>query len=318
MKLTNAIVLAVFVASLMLSAKQCSAQRPDPIDGRGGSTSIDRVKMDFRVRAQFAGECSGAILASNTLFCLTPSGFLVYNLGGGRGAVLVATGILQDSTSPRDVVLSRDGQDIYVADYSSRRILAYSIPQTAQARTRTVNVRVPLKSTLYQLTCRPTSLSIDAITGDLLVACSDDRQLFRCSNSTLGVQSLQLPSLTTRLIHATWLAGQSYATLVQTTSGYTICLNNPDGSTDCPYTLQQGRPVSIIGTPDNSITVVDQASNNALLAFGPRGDDQRGYRIQLNANIRNPRSILIDYFNSQMAVISQHIVTVFDVQVTIR
>jgi DNA-binding beta-propeller fold protein YncE len=267
--------------------------------------------MDIRVRAQVAGAFPGVFLSNKKLYSLTKSGLVVYNLSG-KNAVLAQTVNLRSAVNPRDVVQSLNGQEMYVANYGSNAILAYNVP-TSTAK----NVVAPLKYIKCQLqSCRPTSLSVDPTTGDLLIVCSDDKKVAKCSSSG-QVQTLPLPASASRLIHSTWLAGRKFASLVQIQSRYAICIGNADGtgSSSCQYTVQQAAPRYLIATPDNTITVVDQATNDALFVYGP--GTETGLKLPLNARLLSPTSIRVDYINGQMAIISPQSVTVFDVQVKV-
>ena len=73
-----------------------------------------------------------------------------------------------------DIAINKDGSEIYIADYKSKKVVTFQIQKNSLSSKRTCN-----------LPCKPTSLSTSPSTpGDLLVTCADDKRIVNCTANT--------------------------------------------------------------------------------------------------------------------------------------
>lgn len=153
---------------------------------------LSGVKLDVDVRksAALSGLFRAAFLYNRNIYALSNTLLQLYQLVGSN-IQLVKTVNLQKNLDVRDLLLSSNGKELYLADYTSKAVIAVSLPVVTD-KTGTL----PIKYIRCQFrSCHPTSLSLDKLTGDLLVGCLDDRKLVTCSTSGLTQVSISWTKL---------------------------------------------------------------------------------------------------------------------------
>lgn len=140
------------------------------------------VKVDVEIRksAALSGVFRAACISNTKIYALTNTALQQYQLAGSK-IQLDKTVNLQKNLDVRDLILSSDGKELYLADYAAKAVIAVSLPVVTDK-----SGALAIKYTRCQFrSCHPTSLSVNPLTGDLLVGCLDDKKLVTCSTSGL-------------------------------------------------------------------------------------------------------------------------------------